>query len=81
MAIIYGLGLSLERIQCYAVLEADLLRWKIIRRNVCTAVGGCENPRIIAWNVVLNLKIFFVTASGFAPPLLFDDLLGKHKII
>jgi len=23
----------------YAVLEADLLRWKIIRRNVCTAVG------------------------------------------
>ena len=23
----------------YAVLEVDLLRWKIIRRNVCTAVG------------------------------------------
>ena len=23
----------------YAVLEADLSRWKIIRRNVCTAVG------------------------------------------
>ena len=25
--------------KCYAVFEADLLRWKIIRRNVCTAVG------------------------------------------
>ena len=76
-----ALGANWEGIQCYAVLIPDLLHGKIIRRNVCTAVGGCENPRIIAWNVVLNLKIFFVTASGFAPPLLFDDLLGKHKII
>ena len=25
--------------QCYAVFEADLLRWKIIRRIVCTAVA------------------------------------------
>jgi len=25
--------------QCYADFEADLLRWKIIRRNVCTAVA------------------------------------------
>ena len=26
--------------QRYAVLGLDLLRWKIIRRNVCTAVGA-----------------------------------------
>ena len=25
--------------QCYADFEADLLRWEIIRRNVCTAVA------------------------------------------
>ena len=25
--------------QCYAVLKPDLLRWKIIRRIVCTAVA------------------------------------------
>ena len=25
--------------RCYAVFEADLLRGKIIRRNVCTAVA------------------------------------------
>ena len=30
---------KLEGIQCYADFEADLLRGKIIRRNVCTAVG------------------------------------------
>ena len=32
-------GGSLEGIQCYAVLEADLLRRKIIRRNVCIALA------------------------------------------
>ena len=26
--------------RCYAVLKPDLLRWKIIRRIVCTAVRG-----------------------------------------
>ena len=29
--------------QCYAVLASDLLRWKIIRRNVCTAVAVTVN--------------------------------------
>jgi hypothetical protein len=33
------LGFSLEGIQRYADFEDVLLRWKIIRRNVCTAVG------------------------------------------
>ena len=33
------LGGSLEGMQCYADFEADLSRWKIIRRNVCTAVA------------------------------------------
>ena len=28
-----------EGMRCYAVLEADLSRWKIIRRFVCTAVA------------------------------------------
>ena len=37
-----------EKGECYAVFEADLLRWKIIRRNVCTAValhtrGYCDD--------------------------------------
>ena len=31
---------SLEGTQYYAVFEADLLRGKIIRRNVCTAVAS-----------------------------------------
>ena len=34
-----ALGANWEGIQCYAVLIPDLLRWKIIRRNVCVAVG------------------------------------------
>ena len=29
---------SWTREDLYVVFEADLLRWKIIRRNVCTAV-------------------------------------------
>ena len=30
---------SWTRGDLYAILAPDLLRWKIIRRNVCTAVG------------------------------------------
>jgi len=27
---------------CYAIFEADLLRWRIIRRNICTAVAYAD---------------------------------------
>ena len=53
------LGLSLEGMQCYAVLAPDLLRWKIIRRNVCTAV------RVYGvWLVGENLVITSLTLNS-----------------
>ena len=35
--------------QYYAVLEPDLLRWKTIRRNVCTAVAYGDS-----WGYILS---------------------------
>ena len=52
-----GLGFSLEGMQCYAVLEADLLRWKIIRRIVCTAVLWGEKVSIACLRVTKNYSV------------------------
>ncbi len=55
-------GGSLEGMQCYAVLEADLLRREIIGRNVCIAsstthTGYCPVAEVVYLEDVIQKDV------------------------